>query len=241
MRFPLRLTLLAILLAGSGMALAADVQDPGTFTLPARFQAMLMVLNGKGPWSVSVETSGVATGSAPGAVPFAAAPTAGGTPSSASGSPLKYNSAMLSIMIERWSTDDEQAALGQALKTGGTRALVARLEKTTVGYLQVDSDLRWPIRMAATWTNGSGRVVSLATNGPIVLPASTGKSLSRSYPIGIIDLTLPPDGRGEGTLVAAMRVVFDDHGRIVPTVAPVGTGVQRLTNVERVEDASDRP
>jgi len=240
MRDPLRLTLLSILVAGCGAALAADAPDQSPLTLPARFQSMLMILDSRTPGTVTIGTSGVGTGSEPGAIP-SGVPSPTAHPSSAAGSPLKYNSAFLSIVLDRWSTDDEQAALLQAHKSGGVYALVSRMERMTVGYLQINSDLRWPIRMATTWTNGSGRVISLATNGPIVIPPATRKSISQSYPIGIIELTLPPDGRGEGTLVAATRAEFDDRGRIVPTVTPVGTGVQRLTNVERVEVIADRP
>jgi hypothetical protein len=240
MRNPLRSILLALLVAGCGAALAADAHDPNDLTLPARFQCMLMILDSRTPGTVSVETSGVGTTSGPGTVPPAGVPTPSGHVSSAAGSPLKYNSALLSITIDRWSTDDEQAGLVQAQKSGGTSALVSRMEKTTVGFVQVNGELRWPIRMATTWTNGSGRVISLATNGPIVIPAATSRSISQSYPVGIIELTLPSDGRGEGTLVAATRAEFDNRGRIVPTVTPPGTGVQRLTGVERVGDP-DKP
>jgi len=77
------------------------------------------------------------------------------------------------------------------------------------------------------------RVIRLATNGPILYDGSAHASRSTDYPIGIIEFKEPRSGRGEGALVAATRAGFDDEGRIVALATPIGSGTQRLTNVER--------
>jgi hypothetical protein len=224
-----RLTLLAALCTGIGAALAAGPPAVGDLTLPAQFRSMVMVLDAHPPGTVTVEMAGAAAGTGPGGA-------AGVAPSGRSSAP-RGNSAFLTITIDRWSTEEEQASFVQALKSGGTLGLVSEMEKSTVGYLQIDSDLRWPIRLASTWKSFEGRVVRLATNGPILFGPSASRLPAREYPIGIVEFTLPDGERSQGTLVAATRAEFDDRGRISATVMPVGTGVQRLTNVERADAA----
>jgi hypothetical protein len=153
-------------------------------TVPARFRAMVFVLN---------------------------APVSG--------------SARLAITIDRWSTREEKVSLVEALKSG--------MEKMTVGYLQVNSGLRWPIRVASTWPTDKGQAIRLATNRPIYFGEFAKGMRSMDYPIGLIEFTLPPEGRGEGTLVMATRPGFDKEGRIEVRSMPSNTGAQKLTNVER--------
>ena len=45
---------------------------------------------------------------------------------------------------------------------------------------------------------------------------------------------LSPEGKGEGTLLAATQVRFDDQGRIEVKSLPHNTGAQTLSMVEKV-------
>jgi hypothetical protein len=150
-------------------------------------------------------------------------------------------SGLLSMAIDRWSTTDETAKLSQALKSGGARALTSALERTTVGSLHLNGDLRVPIRLATTWKTDEGQVVRLAMTGEIVLDGSSRVSHSTDYPISIIEFTLPPEGRGEGSLVAVREAEFDNRGRIAALSTPLNTGVQRLTNVEIEPTEKSKP
>lgn len=142
--------------------------------------------------------------------------------------------ARLRATVERWTTDEERKVLATALAEKGTDGLVAAMEEITVGYLQVDQSLRWPIRTAATWTTDKGRMVRFATNRPVFMAESMRGTRSLDYPIGVIEFLLPPEGPGEGALLAATKVQFDASGRIEVTSTPHNTGPQKLTNV-RIE------
>jgi len=234
----LRFTTSIALAAGVTALLAGSPLVQDDLTLPARFRCAVMILNAQPPGTVKVEIGGgaVGTGSGEGVLIRTPPPAVALPP--ASGTQPTGTSAMLAITIDRWSTEDEQAALVQTLKSGGAYGLVTGMEKMTVGYLQVNADLRLPIRLSSTWMTDKGRVVRLATNGPIVYPRSASRTLGTDYPIGIVEFTLPPAGRGEGTLVAATRAAFDEQGRIMPVSLAMDTGTQRLTNVERETPAA---
>lgn len=143
----------------------------------------------------------------------------------------RSGTARLRMTVDRWSTDEERQQLFLALQEGGTTELVSAMERLTVGYLQVDSNLRWPIRIATTFETSEGRVVRLATNRPISFEESIGRTRSLDYPIGVIQFALPPDGPGEGTLSAATKVRFTEDRKIEITSMPQNTGPQRLTGV----------
>lgn len=140
----------------------------------------------------------------------------------------------LRFTVERWTTDEERAVLLKALQDGGTEELVRAMHELDVGYLQVENNLRWPIRVASTWETDEGRRVRIATNRPIHFGEYAKRGTRTSdYPVGVIEFTLPPDGKGEGTLLAATRIEFDEQGRIEVHSLPQNTGPQRVVDVTR--------
>jgi hypothetical protein len=229
-----RFTTGVILAAGVASMLAGGLLAQNDATLPMQFRATVMVLNAQPPGTVKVEVAGSVAAMEPQGLPLPPAPRPPGPDPQARVTGQAGKSALLAITIDRFSTDEETSTLAAALKSGGTYALVSAMEKTTVGYLHLNGDLRWPIRVAFTWNTEEARFIRLATNGPILDGASAQAPPDTDDPIGIIELKLPRTGRGEGTLVAATRAEFDDQGRLVSIAMPIGSGTQRLTNVERV-------
>jgi len=137
----------------------------------------------------------------------------------------------LRMTVERWTTNEDRKKMIEALKSGGTPALVSVMEKMNAGYLQVENNLRWPIRTAAIWKDGDTYRIRIATNRPIYWGEVHESTRSLDYPFGIIELALPPEGKGEGALNAATQAGFDDQGRIEVKSLPTNTGPQRVTNV----------
>jgi hypothetical protein len=140
----------------------------------------------------------------------------------------------LRLTVERWTTDEERAGLLKALQDGGTEELVRAMHKLDAGWLQVENNLRWPIRVASTWETDEGRRVRIATNRPIHIREYTKRGTRTSdYPVGVIEFTLPPEGKGEGTLLAATRIEFNEQGRIEVHSLPQNTGPQQVVDVTR--------
>ena len=240
MRFSPSTTLLVA--AGSSLALAGALGAQQDETVPPlRLRATVMIVDALPPGTSQLAMGGSGAGGSPFAAPgMPGQPPAALAPATANGpavtrSTTKASGALLSITIDRWSMDDERAALVQSMKSGGPYALVSLMDKTTVGYLQVNDGLRLPIRMVSSWKTDRGQVIRLATSRPILDGSSAQASRGTDNSIGIINLTLPASGSGEGTLVAATRAAFDDQGQIEARVLALNSGVERVTNVERVE------
>ncbi len=137
----------------------------------------------------------------------------------------------LRMTIERWSTVEDRKKLFEALTAKGTPGLVEAMESIEMGYVQVEDNLRWPIRVATTWKKGDDVMVRLATNRPIGIREGMYDTRSSDYPIGFIEFKLPPEGKGEGSLLAAVQVGFDKEGRIAVRSLPSNTGPQQVHNV----------
>jgi hypothetical protein len=146
----------------------------------------------------------------------------------------KTGMARLRMTVEHWTTDEERAGLLEALGEGGTEALVKAMRKLDAGYLQVENNLRWPIRVASTWETDEGRFVRIATNRPIYFGEYWKKGTrTEDYPVGVVEFKLPSEGTGEGTLLVATRIEFDKKGRIEVRSLPQNTGPQNLVDVTR--------
>ena len=205
-------------LAGLAILSAAAPVALDELSLPARLRSTLLIVDQHPPGTVRSSGGAVLPGGA------------GTRPGHGQ---MQDRSAFLSFTIRRWSTDEENAALLEAFKSGGTDAVVTAMEKDNVGELAFDNELRWPIRSATTWMTGKAQIVRLATTGRI-LARGTGLPDSRQL-VNIIELTLRRGERyGDGTLVTAMEVAFEAPGRIIPETLDIDTGTQLLGNVERL-------
>ncbi|MGD8377768.1 MAG: hypothetical protein PVF68_16670 [Acidobacteriota bacterium] len=149
-------------------------------------------------------------------------------PSAMSGS----RTAFLRMTIERWSTDEERLGFARALRDDGAEGLYRALEGTTVGYLQIDQNLRWPVRIASRFATDDGLKIRLVTNRPVLIEESRSGSRSLEYPIGIVEFVMPDGGKpGQGALLAATRPAFNDQGQLEVTSMPHQTDVQEVSGV----------
>ena len=140
----------------------------------------------------------------------------------------------VTITVEEWSSEEARKELYVALRDGGTSGLVEAMDKLDVGYIQINNSLGYRLRSAASWETEKGRMIRVVTDRPIAFAESWRGTRSQDYPIGVVEFILPPDGPGEGTLLAASQVNIDENGRIEVKSLPNNTGPQKLSNVEQV-------
>ena len=135
-----------------------------------------------------------------------------------------------------------QSSGGAFRLDGGAPRSPRRLEdafrRSQKGRIVINS-LGYDIALARSTPTESGRVVRVFTVRHLGFDESVGRSRSREYPFGMIELQLGHNGRGDGVLVVAARLLLDPDGRLaVETFRETfGTPAFRLLNVE----ASERP
>lgn len=123
-------------------------------------------------------------------------------------------SAIVDIVIERWSTDQERDQLRAALREGGPDGLLRALQKVKdAGYIRSAGSLGYPLRFARQIPRrDGGRRILIGTDRPISFLEARGRPQTIDYPFMLIDIRLGADGKGEGKLMPLAKITEDpDH------------------------------
>jgi hypothetical protein len=140
--------------------------------------------------------------------------------------------APVTIVITRLTTDKERAAVAEALKKGGTPAVVQSLKAMDdAGYIEVGKR-RTPLKYAYARPLGGGRLITVVAPTPI---AFLGADLPEAKPKAGFDLALAllelkDSGGGTGELAPAATIKLNETGAI--QTEDYGTEAVRLTNVQ---------
>jgi len=135
------------------------------------------------------------------------------------GTPGAAGTAMVDIVIERWSTDAERARLRGALIEKGSDKLLSTLQdiKPRVGFIRADGGLGWDLRYAreeVSATTGAHRIV-IATDRPMSYWETSARPRSAEYEFTLAEIRIGKDGKGEGKLVPAAQVSWNKDTQMI--------------------------
>jgi len=125
----------------------------------------------------------------------------------------------IDIVIERWSTDAERDRLrGILVEKGGGDALLKAVQaiKPRAGYVRTATSLGWDIQFARQLElpNGGRRVV-IGSDRPMSFWELANNTRSSDYEFMLADIRLGADGKGEGKLVPAAMVTYDEGTKTI--------------------------
>ena len=117
--------------------------------------------------------------------------------------------AQLIMTVNRWSTDAERNALFTTLREKGADAMLNELQRAKrVGSLRTPNSIGYDIRLALEEPGkDGGRRVLLVTDRPVGFVEATNRPPSIDYPFTVIDIQMPPTGRGQGTMSIAAKII----------------------------------
>lgn len=118
----------------------------------------------------------------------------------------------IDIVIERWSTDEEVAALKAVLVEKGGDKLLSALQKVKprCGYARTSTSLGWDINFARVVDlPEGGRKISLGSDRPISFWESRNAARSLDYEFSLAEIRLPAEGKGQGKAIKAAMVSFN--------------------------------
>ena len=115
----------------------------------------------------------------------------------------------LVIQINRWNSEAEQEALMSALREKGQQGLISAFRKTRpVGTIRSLHSVGYDLQLAYQEpTPDGGRRIIIATDRPVSFGEAANRPQSMDYPFSVIELMMPAEGPGEGTLSIAARLV----------------------------------
>jgi hypothetical protein len=127
------------------------------------------------------------------------------------GTPGRAAAGTVEIAIERWSTDAERDRLMAVLLEKGPDKLLDELQKLPrVGYIRTPNSIGYDLHYArkAPGEDGGAHVV-LATDRYIAFWEAVNRPRTIDYPFTLIELHIGPDGKGEGKMSIATKIMYD--------------------------------
>jgi hypothetical protein len=138
--------------------------------------------------------------------------------------------ASLIFTVNRWTSEAEREKLFAGLKDKGQEALLNALQRTKrVGSLRTPDSIGYDLRLALVEETKDGRRIILVTDRPVSFREATNRPPSIDYPFTVIELLMPPEGKGKGTMSVAARIV--PAGKTV-ILENYDTAPVQLNNVE---------
>lgn len=111
--------------------------------------------------------------------------------------------------ISRWTSVTERDRLFGALREKGQRAMIDAFRDTTrVGTIRTPHTVGYDLHFAHQEPAPENRRrIILATDRPIDFAEAWGRPPTMDYPFTIVEMVMSPDGRGQGSMHIAARLV----------------------------------
>ncbi len=140
------------------------------------------------------------------------------------------STAQFTLVIEKYSTVEDINDLLRALSEGGQDGLTKALSDLDLGYIRIGGSIGYPISAARSYDVPGGRIIRVLTDRQIQMYEVMRSLRSLDYPLGIIEIQLPENGKkGSGQLIAAGQITMTKEGGL--EIESLGTTPFRLQNV----------
>lgn len=149
----------------------------------------------------------------------------------AGGSIPGASSARFTLHIDEYTTDAEARELLRTLAVEGPDGLIDKIEKIEKGWIRIGTSLGYPVSVTRSLDVEGGRVIRVATDRPIMMFEVYSGLRSQDHPFGVLEIQVPDTGKGEGRLIAAADVHFDETGSL--EIESLGTRPFRLVQVRQ--------
>lgn len=122
----------------------------------------------------------------------------------------------IKILIESYSTPQDQQLLLEAFNRGGNDALVDALEKMPVrGRISTPGTVGYEVKYIRVWPTATGRRIRLVTDRPITIGELWRNSRSSDYSLSAVELELSDDSsKSTGTLLPACEIKMNKQHEI---------------------------
>ena len=153
------------------------------------------------------------------------------------GSPVRWSSLNVEMVVNRWSTDAERDRLVSVLLEKGADKLLETLQDMPrVGYIRTPDSIGYDLKFArrAPFEDDGERVI-LATDRYIGFWEAANRPRTVDYPVTVIELRIRPDGEGEGKMSLFTKLIVEKKTNTV-ILENYGTQPVLLQGVMRVTD-----
>jgi len=143
------------------------------------------------------------------------------------------SNAVVDIVVDRWSTDEERQTLVSTFVEKGPDKLLDALQKLKrVGFIKLPNTLGYDLQYAREFPlDEGGRKIIIATDRRIGFREAREQPRTIDYPFTLFEIRVNKDGEGEGKLAYATKIHFDKEKKIVE-IENYSSEPVRLQNVK---------
>ena len=121
----------------------------------------------------------------------------------------------VNIIIEQFSTPEDQKALIDAFARSGNDGIVDALTRMKPkGRLALTGSVGNDVKYIREFPSEKGRHFRLVTDRNISFGETRQSARSKDYSLAAIDVTITPDGKGSGTLLPACKLKVNKQKEI---------------------------
>jgi hypothetical protein len=116
------------------------------------------------------------------------------------------------LVIERWSTPEEQAGLKATLQQKGAAGLLPALQRIRprCGFVRTTGTLGWDLYYAREEAlPDGGRRIVFGSDRPVAMYERQNATRTEEYAFSLGEIRLGKDGKGEGKVIPAAKVGVD--------------------------------
>lgn len=151
------------------------------------------------------------------------------------GSPVRWTTRTVDMVVNRWSTDAERnRLLSILLEKGPDKLLDALRDIPRIGYIRTPDSIGYDLHFARkNPLEDGGEQVILATDRYIGFWEATNRPRTIDYPFTVIELRIKPNGEGEGKMSLFTKIIADKKNNTV-VLEDYGTQPVLLQGARRV-------
>jgi len=146
------------------------------------------------------------------------------------GSVPGFSATYVTIMIDKYNTDDEIIGYQKALAEGGQDGLLKAIENKENGRIKIGNRLSYPLSAIRKFEKDGKTLIRALTDRPIPMVEAWRNNRSMDYPFGFIEILLDEKGKGQGSLTAAAKIEIKE-GKL--EMESYGREPFRLTNITK--------
>jgi hypothetical protein len=126
--------------------------------------------------------------------------------------PAGGQSAFITVQADQWTGDATIEQLATTLIEEGQQALLKQVSNLpSAGWIKIGQGLRYDMRTMRSFDLPDGtRLIRSVTDRPIQVGEIFRGTRSRNYTFGMVELYLKADGTGEGRVIPAAQIEFDN-------------------------------
>ena len=138
----------------------------------------------------------------------------------------------VNIMIEEYSTAEDQQALLEAFNSKGMEGLSNALGKMkSKGRLSITGTLGYEVTYIRSFPTATGRKIRIATNRAIRFGEAWADGRSMDYNLSAVELEINNDGKSTGILLPACRFKLDKENHLI---------IENYQNPWKLQNIQDR-